>query len=261
MPAPGAFTDVTMTDGRLPQIEWSEVDLSNSHFMRMTIQGDLSGASATGARFVDSALNADLSDADLSDLRFEGGTVAGSMSRAQLPRARFSRINLVLDGPEMDATQSRWWDVAGRLNAPDSNLSRAFLEDVQLTRSDLSSADLLGSRWTRVELSDVDFSGADLTAAAFYDTTFERVTFDGATLHETALRGANLRRCTFDGARFIATRLDGADLRGVDLRTVVDLSSAYMEGTELAGAQVCEADRRLVLDKAIASEPEFVACP
>jgi uncharacterized protein YjbI with pentapeptide repeats len=122
------------------------------------------------------------------------------------------------------------------------------LEDIDLSRSDLSGCDLRGFTVTKTNFEYTMFYGADLRGVQFGSTNCVFAWFIGADL-----RGANLSFGYFHHADF-----RGADLRGARLAdalcsecdfTGVDLRGAYLgighydsdfRGADLRGAEIPE---------------------
>ena len=120
------------------------------------------------------------------------------------------------------------------------NLSRANLSDANLRRANLSDADLSDANLRRANLSDADLSGADLSDADLSDASLSRANLSDADLRranlsDADLSGANLRRANLSGAN-----LSGADLSRADLRRA-NLNGANLSGADLSGADLSRA--------------------
>jgi hypothetical protein len=107
--------------------------------------------------------------------------------------------------------------VGRKENLTRANLTGADLSDAYLTRADLSGADLSGAYLSDAYLTYADLSGANLTGA-----DLSRAYLSGADLSDAYLTRADLTRAD----------LSGADLSGADL------SRAYLSGAKLSGASI-----------------------
>ena len=90
-----------------------------------------------------------------------------------------------------------------------------------LSRANLSGADLQGMSLVFANLSGADLSGANLTH------TF----FNGANLSGANLSGANLTQ-----TRFLLTNLQGVSLRHTDLRSTVPMGADLLRANRLGWA-------------------------
>ncbi|RSM55055.1 hypothetical protein DMB66_36520 [Actinoplanes sp. ATCC 53533] len=135
--------------------------------------------------------------------------------------------------------------------------TRATLEDVSMTRSWLSGADLsamtlTSARLDRCVLTGCSLVGAHLDAVTLKDVIFENCRLDYATLHhlkaagpvafigcsltETTLSSCTLPTVVFDGCKFAGLTIEQCDLRGADLR-----------GNDLAGLACATALRGTIV--------------
>jgi uncharacterized protein YjbI with pentapeptide repeats len=117
--------------------------------------------------------------------------------------------------------------------------ARARLEDISVTRSWLTDADLSGmtltsARLDRCVLTSCSLVGAHFDTVTVKDVIFENCRLDYATLHqikatgpvafvgcsltETTLSACTLPTAAFDGCRFTGLAIERCDLRGADLR-------------------------------------------
>ena len=108
-----------------------------------------------------------------------------------------------------------------------ADLSNANLYGADLRKADLSRADLSGAILRKADLSRADLSGADLSGAIL-----RKADLSGADLSNANLYGADL--CKADLSNAI---LHGADLYGADLRKA-DLSNAILRGADLRGTYI-----------------------
>jgi uncharacterized protein YjbI with pentapeptide repeats len=110
-------------------------------------------------------------------------------------------------------------------------LTGADLTGANLTRADLTEAHLAVARLTRAHLTRADLTGADLT---------------GAHLAFAHLGGARLTRANLTGANLTRADLTEAHLTGADLTEAhlpgAALAGAYLIGADLAGATLTRAD-------------------
>ena len=98
---------------------------------------------------------------------------------------------------------------------------RADLSGVDLSRANLSGANLLNA-----DLSDAELSGANLSGANLYN----------ADLRGADLSGANLLNADLSGVELSEANLSGADLRGANL-SGANLLNADLSGVDLSGAK------------------------
>ena len=111
---------------------------------------------------------------------------------------------------------SLWRSSAG-VSGSRANLSRADLSGANLSRANLSGADLSGTNLSganlsRANLYGVNLSGADLSGANLYGTNLSGANLSGADLY-----GANLSRADLYGANLSGADLSGADLSGANM--------------------------------------------
>ena len=112
-----------------------------------------------------------------------------------------------------------------------ANLTHANLFRADLTHANLSNADLRGATLLYANLSRAKFIGADLSNARLHSAILNAADLSGATLRGTFLRGAG----------FHAAILSGADLRGAFI-TGADLSTATLKDTIFRGADFTNAN-------------------
>jgi hypothetical protein len=105
-----------------------------------------------------------------------------------------------------------------------ANLSRANLSGADLSRANLSGADLSGANLSRANLSRANLYGANLSGA-----DLSRANLSGADLN-----GAKLSRANLSGADLSIADLYGANLSGADL-SIADLSIADLPIVQIKG--------------------------
>ena len=101
----------------------------------------------------------------------------------------------------------KWLESYGK-KGENADLSRANLSNANLSQADLSGANLSNANLSQADLRRADLSGADLSNANLSDADLRRADLSGADLSNADLRGVDLR----------GANLRRADLRGVDLR-------------------------------------------
>jgi hypothetical protein len=99
----------------------------------------------------------------------------------------------------------------------DYDLSRANLSGANLSRADLSDANLSGANLSDADLSGADLSGANLSRADLSDANLSGANLSGADLSGADLSGANLSGANLSGADLSDADLSGANLSGADL--------------------------------------------
>ena len=106
------------------------------------------------------------------------------------------------------------------------DMSRAFLEGLnlrhaRLVRSDFSSADLRDS-----DLQEVDFDDATLQSANFRDANLRNASFQEADLTDVELLGSKLAGAIFDDADLERADLRYADLKDIHWRKIKNIKAA-----------------------------------
>ena len=112
------------------------------------------------------------------------------------------------------------------------DLKHAPLSNVQLTRANLSGADLFEAHLDGAILKSADLSRARLAGANLMKANLGRVNLTDSSLFSANLPEANLKRANLSGAN-----LTGTDLREADL-TEANLFMAQMNMTGLRGADL-----------------------
>jgi len=116
-----------------------------------------------------------------------------------------------------------------------TNLSQSNFENADLTLADMSDANLSGSQFSNAtlirsnlqnaNLSDTDFSNANLAGANLKGATLDGANFEGADMYNVDMQDATFENVSFKNAVLSKANMVGADLR-----------KAVMEGASLAGA-------------------------
>lgn len=170
--------------------------------------------------------NLDLSYANLTKTNLDGA----KLSNLRLNQAKFT--------PTLKGTTTR--GLSGRPASWDVLIVNGYLiaEGVNLTRVNLSYANLRGKNIEGVDMSYANLSGADLTGTRFIDVSLKSARLDSAKLDRASfddcdLSGASIQRVKALGASFKYAKLQRTDFSYSDL-TGANLSYAdiyYMRVT------------------------------
>ncbi len=155
-----SLTGCDFSGVRAPDVQFYDAAVERTHFTDATVDGlrcgpgtlftrtvfscaDLTGASAGGARFVDSDLEgAALDDGDFSRGVFEGTTLVNTTARGtSFMKARFGECSL------------------SGMNLLKGSFRNARLESVDLTKANLYGVDFFGAALTGTDLSDSNLKG------------------------------------------------------------------------------------------------------
>jgi uncharacterized protein YjbI with pentapeptide repeats len=144
-------------------------------------------------------------------------------------------------------------------------------------RLKLQGADLIGVKLNGIDLREADLSGADLTKAKLIGTDLRRADLQDVKLISADLRTAKLREANLRGANLYRANLEGAEIQGAKLEKAnlldtqidasfakspkwqlvwklinekslpqnmsgVDLSEAFLRGTNLSGKDLSQAE-------------------
>ena len=125
------------------------------------------------------------------------------------------------------------------------NLSRADLRNANLSRADLSEVVLSGAYLRRAylsgaNLSEAELSGSNLTRAGLRIADLNRADLSGSNLIKANLRDADLNRANLRRANLSRTDLSDANLSGANLREA-NLREANLNGANLNGADLTKA--------------------
>ncbi|MBZ0303584.1 MAG: pentapeptide repeat-containing protein [Anaerolineae bacterium] len=181
----------------------------------------------------------------------QDGSLAGtSLSRADLRGADFSKANLTgvrfvsrrYGHARLDETtrlpDETFWKPDSDIgcldrftNPNDPNYWRGFgLREANLSRRDLSSANLRGADLFGSNLWNTNLTGANLENAILIRARMRQAKLGGANLAAAELDDADLRQADLAGAN-----LEGADMPGANLEEA-DLQGANLNGARLLGA-------------------------
>ena len=133
-----------------------------------------------------------------------------------------------------------------------ANLSRADLSDANLRGANLRGADLSRADLSDANLSDANLRGADLSRADLSDANLRGANLRGANLSRADLSDANLRGANLSRADLSDANLSRANLSDANLSRA-DLSDANLRGADLdyscyplwCGSLHLKADKRL----------------
>ncbi|GAA2525764.1 pentapeptide repeat-containing protein [Winogradskya humida] len=195
-------------------------------------------------------------------------------------------LKVVLPGDEPDDLP-RWGRIPGDGEAVTEVVitgdiwSHATLENISMTRSwltdaDLSAMSLTAARLDRCVLTGCSLVGAHLDTVSLKDVIFENcrldyatlsrlkaagpVAFIGCSLTETTLSSCTLPTMTFDNCKLAGLSIENCDMRGVDLRgnSLTGLSAATaLRGVVLSDSQLPALTQLLLDELSIIVAPEF----
>jgi hypothetical protein len=137
-----------------------------------------------------------------------------------------------------------------RTNLSNANLRRAYLSDANLSdanlrRADLSDANFSGAHLSRADLSDANLSGAHLSAAILSHADLSHADLSDADLSGAHLSRANLRRAYLSDANLSDANLTGADVSEVSLWGTVFGNTTL---TAVRGLETCHHSGPSTLD-------------
>jgi uncharacterized protein YjbI with pentapeptide repeats len=151
--------------------------------------------------------------------------------------------------------------VISRLNLDSMDLSGSRFDSSDVQGTILSHTNLTGVQFTQTNLSGVDLTGAIIhstgfTGAILLNTQFSSADIQSSDFTDADLSGAQLSYMRFSGSTMTRTKLanaglDYSDLSQVDLSGAVltganlqnsDLSKATLNGTDLSGASMMDAN-------------------
>ena len=112
------------------------------------------------------------------------------------------------------------------------DVSKAFLQGVQLPRARLLRADFSDADVRNSNFSSADFAYASLNGANFRNSDLQRASFVSANLTDADFCGAR-----FNGADLSDTSLDDADLGNADLSGIKWQKITSIKKTNLAGVK------------------------
>jgi len=153
--------------------------------------------------------------------------------------ANEDQIRILRQGAEV---WNKW-----RMDNPDehielsrANLSEADLNGANLSKVNLSGANLSGGNLYKANLSEARLLGTKLIQANLIDAKLIQANLSGADLFEANLSLAKLNEANLSRADFCGANLSEADLSGVIL-VKADLCRAILVRANLCGANLTEA--------------------
>jgi hypothetical protein len=145
------------------------------------------------------------------------------------------------------------------------DLSRRDLTGADLRWADLSSTNLTGAHLARADLTGASLEGTNLQSAELSYATIEDVAAWDADFRNASLNYAKMRRSKFPQAHFDKARLSNADLEETEFEdatlisadlTGAKLKMADLSSSDLTGAELREAD----LESAHLSNANLTRC-
>jgi uncharacterized protein YjbI with pentapeptide repeats len=117
------------------------------------------------------------------------------------------------------------------------DLQKRDLRFSDLSRSNLTKADLRGARLQKADLSYAHLEGANLEAAKLQEAKLIRTKLQGANLKSAQLQGAELAIVNLQGAFVVDAGLEGANLILSQLQGAL-LKEARLQGANLFGSNL-----------------------
>jgi len=221
--AQGTFTRAVLSGADLSRGDFTGADfrdgsakrafLSGAVFEKALLMG-LKGEKAQAAQAV--FTGADLTEADFNQADLTGGDFSNTnLSQAVFTGARADGLRLY--GAKGEAT------VFGGCSLARSRADKdTVLENLRLSRANLTEANWEGARLIRAQLVETildgaDFSRCDLSGAATFRVSAKGTNFMKANFHEANLTGINLFKGSLRKARLTRADLQFSNLYGVDL--------------------------------------------
>lgn len=115
-----------------------------------------------------------------------------------------------------------------------TDLSKAFLQSMDMTGVSMRKCDLSGARLRYGDLKGADFNEANLSKTDLSSTNLSAANLSNANLREAKLSQSNLREAVLTDAKFSGSNLLLADLRNADIRGA-DFSGATLDRSRLHG--------------------------
>lgn len=127
-----------------------------------------------------------------------------------------------------------------RINLSGANLSQAILSIANLSGANLSGANLSYAKMNVTRLSGANLVRANLEGAILNVANMIRANLSGANLKDAALIRAEMIRANLSNAKLTGANLNAADLRESTLRQV-DLTGANLNEADLRGSSLIAA--------------------
>lgn len=133
-----------------------------------------------------------------------------------------------------------------KINLSRANLSGADLTEVNLSGANLSGIDMEGANLSRANLQKANLSGANLLGARLNGADLVKANLNGAHLKAANLWLANLNEANLSGANLESTKLPMANLIGVNLSRanlmLANVREAYLTHANLTQANLLGTD-------------------
>ena len=173
--------------------------------------------------------NLDLSYANLTNTNLEGA----KLSNLRLNQAKFT--------PLLKGTTTR--GLTGQPTTRDVLIVNGYLiaEGVNLTRVNLSYANLRNKKLEGVDLSYANLSGAYLNGAKFVDVTLNYARLDNAQLDGASFEYCDLTRASLQRVKALSTTFAHAKLQYADF-SYANLSSANLSYADIYYMRINSAD-------------------
>ncbi|MFC9768939.1 pentapeptide repeat-containing protein [Rhodococcus jostii] len=125
---------------------------------------------------------------------------------------------------------------------PDANCANSNLEDLWVSRDNLSRINLSGANLPRAHMSGANLSGANLSGATLLpDVDLSGTNLSGANLYQAFLPHANLAGANLSGADLTIANLSDVDLSDANL-SGANLYHAFLPRANLTRAKLSGAD-------------------
>ncbi len=125
-----------------------------------------------------------------------------------------------------------------------------WMQEINLSRSDLSGLDLAYAHLERAYLSGANLSNVCLWRASLERANLSGANLSGSDLQETGFLRTNLSGCNFTGANireiyFGRANLTDADFRNCQTLWRVSFAKANLTRTNFFGVDICEIERAI----------------
>lgn len=154
----------------------------------------------------------------------------------------YSRLQMVIQyasslrkkAKQLENGEAAGASMGGRGPRPDDAGAGPMLNGAELSRINLSNADLSG-----LVIQDGRCAGTDFRESLVLDADLAGTDFSGANFGNTSLDRSNLSDTDLRGAQLIAANAKGVSFRSADL-TEADVSSADLTGADFTGADLAD---------------------